>query len=705
MKRKRRFRNGIIALVLLFSMFVPNFGTETIHAASSYTNAMMFYESVNGGKPYAAETVNGTIYYATKAKLAGSSTNLRYHTLGFDVTLVGNGASVSFSVSRTGGSMFEVHNMQYGGYDYILYAIQDRTLYNLASIVNPTAAAKVLDASKIGVVMNAVMTTKRGGSLSGGVVENGAGGLYEWGNVYHLGNYAHLYTMMRTFSGHKFTSYTNIREYLDNYKLYIQYNVEGTEEANLNCSSTATVGNGYAISNGFLSKNGINYMQSSRVLNAMTLVNPSDIALSKKGYHLESGREWTALNRSFTHMQSYMPKAIYSGVGYGNCGITMYANWQPNSYTINYFPNTGQGQVASSRFYYDQADSLRKNTFTKTGYHLIEGAEWNTEPDGSGISFSSGDTIYNLTDKNGAVINLYAQWEPNIYAISEDKDQGVGGTDVFYEKYDTGFYLEEVCVPGTEIDRIELPIKRGYDFLGYYSNMFGIGTPVIKPDSLITFPNNTYLRNTTLFAYYKAKQFNIAFDKQEGTGGTDSAVVTYDQLLPRADAPIKSGYSFKGYYTEPNGQGDMYYNEFMASDRVYQLENDITLYAYWVDETAPEVHVIASTESWTNRNIVVRAVGTDYGAGLSSLQLYMNDVLITDESNLNGVMYKDSEFINTTEGVIVFKAVATDTVGNTAEAYKTVKYDVTPPVASNVNVVIDGTTLNITLDVTDKNVQ
>lgn len=706
MRQKRKFKNSIIALVLLLSMFVLNLGTQEFQAASSYTNAMMFYESRTATHNRAVETVNGTIFYATKAKLASSSTNLRYHTLGFDITLIGNGQAVTFSVSRTGGSMVQISNVQYGGYDYILYAIQDQTLFNLAMAANPSVAPTVLDASSIYVYMSAIMTTKQGGALGGGVSETGTGGLYEWGKVYHLNNYAHLSTMMRTFSGHTFESYINIYDILKNYQLYVNYNVQGTPEANTNCSSTASVGNGYAISNGYLTQNGSQYMQSSRVLTAMTLVNPSNIALSKTGYHLEEGREWTALNRSFTHLQSYMPKSIHAGVGYQNCGITMYANWQPNKYTINYNANGGNGFVAASTHTYDVMESLRASTFTRTGYKLKLGEEWNTSSDGTGTSYSSSELVSNLTNENGGLITLYANWEPCIYSITEYKEDGVGGTDEFYEKYDTGFYLEEVCAPGTEISSIELPNKKGYDFLGYFDNIFGVGEPLIGPDANITFPNNYYTYNTTLYAGYKAKQFSVTFDKQGGYGGSDSAVVTYDQFMPIADAPVREGYTFTGYYTEPNGQGELYYNENMATSIIYQSESDLILYANWVDNTSPNVNLVATTEDWTKDEIVLTATGIDYGSGLASLQLYMNDALITDKANLAGVRSETITYTNTMEGVINYKAVATDMVGNQSEAFKTVKYDIKAPEGEIIECVVDEDgKLHIKIKVTDMNVQ
>lgn len=57
---------------------------------------------------------------------------------------------------------------------------------------------------------------------------------------------------------------------------------------------------------------------------------------------------------------------------------------------------------------YDADGTLRENTYFKEGYHQKEGAEWNTKADGSGISYSSGQVVRNLTDQQDGNITLYA---------------------------------------------------------------------------------------------------------------------------------------------------------------------------------------------------------------------------------------------------------------------------------------------------------
>ena len=56
------------------------------------------------------------------------------------------------------------------------------------------------------------MTTSQNGIFHGSIRENGKGGLYEDGNVYHLAKSSDLAAMKHTFRGHDFKSYINIKE-------------------------------------------------------------------------------------------------------------------------------------------------------------------------------------------------------------------------------------------------------------------------------------------------------------------------------------------------------------------------------------------------------------------------------------------------------------------------------------------------------------
>ena len=92
-----------------------------------------------------------------------------------------------------------------------------------------------------------------------------------------------------------------------------------------------------------------------------------------------------------------------------------YYNFAPNNYTVTYYGNgSTSGSTSSQSFTYDSAQSLRANGYTKTGYTFTG---WNTKEDGSGTSYSAGQSVKNLTSDNNGTVKLYAQWTKNNYKV------------------------------------------------------------------------------------------------------------------------------------------------------------------------------------------------------------------------------------------------------------------------------------------------
>lgn len=709
MKRKnKRLTAGLVIIGLLTSSLLSLKDINIYRAATSYSNAKEFYESTaSKGQKYHAEMTNGTIYYATCAKLASSSSNLKYVTLGFDVKLSGNGESVSFAVERGEDYMVEIDSEESGGYEYILYAIDTGAIEELAKLTDEEDAEEVFEDSEIIVTMNAIMTTKSGSNKNGSIEEDGEGGVSESGTIYHLKNSGDLDDIMDVFDGHDFESYYNITENMKNPKLSIRYAVDGRDPG---ASSTdAKVDSDYHLRDvasgdttvySVLHEGSEPYTDSARIFEEMELLDPEDIDLRRKGYHLEEGCEWeTKSGREFDANSSYMPKTLSSKAGYGNHNMYLYANWQPNTYTIQYDNNGGIGFLPDSIHSYDRPKELRNNVFINFGYSLVPGEEWNTEPDGSGTSYAAGEEVENLSHEDDDVITLYANWQPGIFTIRTDKDGGSGGTDRFYEEYDEDWYLDSSLTQETE--SILVPQKTGYTFEGYSKYFYGIGRLIVDKLGKIQVDPDYYERDATIYANYIPKEYTITFDKQGGSGGTDSVNVVYDQLLPIANSPVKSGYSFKGYYTQTNGQGTCYYTEFMASELRYQVDGNLTLYAFWKDETPPTTELTVSAGDWTRNPIDILGKATDLGTGLSKIELYYDGTKVSEQTNLNGARTASIPWVHTTEAVFQYKVVAYDMEGNISEAYSVVKYDVTAP-KGTLNVTNSNkTSFSIAVDATD----
>ena len=76
-------------------------------------------------------------------------------------------------------------------------------------------------------------------------------------------------------------------------------------------------------------------------------------------------------------------------------------------YTVKFNANGGTGSMSDISVKRDVSQALPSNTFTRSGYDFIG---WNTNADGSGVSYSNGQEIAYASISDGEIITLYAQW-------------------------------------------------------------------------------------------------------------------------------------------------------------------------------------------------------------------------------------------------------------------------------------------------------
>ena len=97
---------------------------------------------------------------------------------------------------------------------------------------------------------------------------------------------------------------------------------------------------------------------------------------------------------------------------------TIYAQWSPIKYAVQFDANGGTGTMADQGFEYDEEKPLTKNTFQMEGYNF-DG--WNTQADGKGEkSFTDEQKVKNLSATDGTTVTLYAQYEEITYTINFD---------------------------------------------------------------------------------------------------------------------------------------------------------------------------------------------------------------------------------------------------------------------------------------------
>ena len=88
--------------------------------------------------------------------------------------------------------------------------------------------------------------------------------------------------------------------------------------------------------------------------------------------------------------------------------VTVTATVPANTYYVHFNKNGGVGEMVYQSFTYDVAQNLSTCTFSHSGEAL---AAWTTNADGTGTKYTNGQEVSNLTAENGAVIDLYAQWQ------------------------------------------------------------------------------------------------------------------------------------------------------------------------------------------------------------------------------------------------------------------------------------------------------
>ena len=132
-------------------------------------------------------------------------------------------------------------------------------------------------------------------------------------------------------------------------------------------------------------------------------------ALQQNRLH-RTGYRWVAWN---TH--PVLPETSYTDgqlvknlAERANETVTLYAIWAANRCLIVYDRNGGTGSMHAQSLAYGTAETLYPNEFDRSGYRWTS---WNTEPDGSGISYSSEAKVQDLSTIDNSIITLYAQWK------------------------------------------------------------------------------------------------------------------------------------------------------------------------------------------------------------------------------------------------------------------------------------------------------
>jgi uncharacterized repeat protein (TIGR02543 family) len=223
---------------------------------------------------------------------------------------------------------------------------------------------------------------------------------------------------------------------------------------------------------------------------------------------------------------------------------TLYAQWTVNVYTITFNAQDGTGSHSDQSVTYGTAIGTLPEP-TRDGYTFIG---WFTEV-GGGTQYVGGMALYSTVDNT----TLYAQWTANVYTIKFNANaQG-----------DVSPPPDQSVTYGAKIGQLPVPVRKGYEFGGWYTGG-GVQYTV----------NTRIASDIILHAKWASATYTLTFDPQDGTVSPASKTVTYGKAVDTLPVPTRSGYVFAGWYTEPDGKGTQYKESDLA-------ESNAILYAKW----------------------------------------------------------------------------------------------------------------------------
>lgn len=244
-----------------------------------------------------------------------------------------------------------------------------------------------------------------------------------------------------------------------------------------------------------------------------------------------------------------------------NANKTVYAKWARNSYTIKFNPNGSSKKAYSQKCNAGSTYNLMANKFSRMGYTFVG---WNTKADGSGVPYINKQAVMDLTTKNGATVNLYAQWSLNTYNITYN---GLIDGDVNPNTV-TSYTVNTPNISLFSAKRTD------YTFNGWYTDS--------EFKNKITSINKGSTGNKNLYAKFTINYYIVKFNPNGASGSayTQKCNVTTEYNLT-ANKFYRKGYSFLGWNTKADGSGTSYSDKQLIQDLSMTNGTTINLYAQW----------------------------------------------------------------------------------------------------------------------------
>lgn len=633
---KRKILNVLLPVFMFAMAFI--IGTKTDVKAGTWDNAADYYNTY--GDRCIFSVVNGEprVYFGSAGTKAVAN-HTRYRTIGWKVSLYQNGSyQESVYCSLNGSYIRKFPSSNSNGTEYNLYYIDFNRLksrFSNQAAINSGAGTLYFDA--VMSIVPANSNTPNGtindwGNTTGEVYDTfeGISKARGWGHPDDLRHYYNkspegLYRNVYVYKGTGISSVSGGGTYV--YGAWATISATCSTGYDFNYwsnSSSSSSSFGVKVTSD-LSYTAYGKPQTYTIsYNANGGTGAPGNQIKTYGYVLTlSSQKPTKTGYIFNYWDGSDGGTYYPGSSFGTDADTVLtAHWTPITYYVSYNKNKPDkashdvsGIMTNSTHSYNNeiksagyTPNLSKNGYSIKGWSF---RYWDSQANDKGTDYSNGSYIKNLTSTNGATINMYAQWKPNVYMlILDDQYATSDGTPYIYEKYDYGWYSNKTYgkdfagdyADGSgSISNVIVPKKTGMKFNGYYTEKYGKGTKYIDENGNIVAKNNAFDdEGKYVYAYWTPNIYDITLDNQGATkSGTTHVYEKYSvgffsdskaaNTFPngKIDIPQKDNYIFDGYWTEQNNYKTFHGEEIINADGTINNVNtkfaaNSTIFAKWV---------------------------------------------------------------------------------------------------------------------------
>ena len=238
---------------------------------------------------------------------------------------------------------------------------------------------------------------------------------------------------------------------------------------------------------------------------------------------------------------------------------TYFGHWNPIVYKLRFHGNGAEsGSMDNASLEYDKEYNLPANKFLKTGY-VFEG--WT---DSSGKTYKEKQSVRNLSQTQGDIIDFTAKWRPAEYKIIYNGGDGEteGRMEPVICQYEKSTVLSE-----------NLYLKTGYHFKEWNTEKDGKGSSY-SPGQEVKNLTSEDGKTVNLYAQWEPNQYKVMFRPEGGICSVEEKNVVYGQPIGELPKAEREDYLFLGWYGDD-------YSSSVNKDTIYETADNSIFTAKW----------------------------------------------------------------------------------------------------------------------------